>query len=307
ILRQAAANAFHDAAEIYPQPQCPPQTRRKILEELLGWSCGSEPNTSHLWLDDESVSKKRVLGKSTCSLEAENCLGASFFFKRGHVSRGNGNKLFPTIAYQLAGHLPEIPKAVAKDPTILDRSLMVQLQKLIIEPGQHSSPRRTMVVVIDGLDECEGKDIQQEILRSIDIAIQKGLPLRFFIASRPEPHISGIFGSTGLAGSHCPVNIQRLFDEVRLYLKNNFAKICQKHEETMAMVSQPWPSPADLEHLVQKSSGYFIYASTVIRFIDDKNFQPTERHKVIMGIPAESPEDESPFGALDQLYIQILS
>jgi hypothetical protein len=72
----------------------------------------------------------------------------------------------------------------------------------------------------------------------------------------------------------------------------------------MAMVPHPWPAALVISRLVDKSSGYFIYASTVIKFIDDKYFRPTEHLEIIMGI-AES-DSESPFAALDQLYTQIL-
>ncbi|KAJ7859093.1 hypothetical protein B0H14DRAFT_2577460 [Mycena olivaceomarginata] len=47
----------------------------------------------------------------------------------------------------------------------------------------------------------------------------------------------------------------------------------------MVMVRYPWPSQEIVEDLVWKSSGYFIYASTVVKFVDDKNFRPTERLK----------------------------
>ncbi|KAJ7892025.1 hypothetical protein B0H13DRAFT_1719727, partial [Mycena leptocephala] len=75
----------------------------------------------------------------------------------------------------------------------------------------------------------------------------------------------------------------------------------------MARVPLPWPSPGEIRNLVEKSSGYFIYASTVIKFIDDKDCRPTERLDLIIGIAlSQSPEDESPYEALDQLYMQIL-
>jgi hypothetical protein len=56
---------------------------------------------------------------------------------------------------------------------------------------------------------------------------------------------------------------------------------------------------------VEQSSGYFIYASTVIKFIDDKHFRPSDRLNLILGIT--EPGSEPPFDPLDQLYIQILS
>ncbi|KAJ7848450.1 hypothetical protein B0H14DRAFT_2356750, partial [Mycena olivaceomarginata] len=54
-----------------------------------------------------------------------------------------------------------------------------------------------------------------------------------------------------------------------------------------------------------KSSGYFIYASMVIKFIDDKSFRPTEGLEIVMGVA--EPDFESPFSELDQLYHQILA
>lgn len=74
----------------------------------------------------------------------------------------------------------------------------------------------------------------------------------------------------------------------------------------MAAVPHPWPAAQVIANLVDKSSGYFIYASTVIKFVDDKDFRPTERLQVILGISEPEPGSESPFSPLDQLYTQIL-
>jgi hypothetical protein len=194
---------------------------------------------------------------------------------------------------------------VEDNPSILDRSLSSQLQKLIIEPCQQINPRRPAVIVIDGLDECEGQDIQQEILRSIGNAIHgEYLPLRFLIASRPELHIRDIFTGPRLNRCHHPLNIEQSFADVRTYLVDEFTRIYAEHYDTMAMVPSPWPAAEVIAELVNKSSGYFIYASTVVKFIDDKDFRPTDRLRIIMGIA--KPTSESPFSSLDQLYTHIL-
>src|SRR6266576_5216889 len=58
-------------------------------------------------------------------------------------------------------------------------------------------------------------------------------------------------------------------------------------------------------HLVSKASGQFIYASTVIKFIDDDDCNPREQLDIILKLrPVNS---SSPYAQLDQLYIQILS
>ncbi|KAJ7870875.1 hypothetical protein B0H13DRAFT_1634626 [Mycena leptocephala] len=312
LLRSAAASdAFHDSAERYPQPRCHPETRTKMLGDLYKWSSETDPNSSVLWLHGPAGAGKSAIAQSFCQkLEAEGRLGASFFFKRGHPSRGTGNRLFPTAAYQLALCLPELKRAISQivedNPSILERAFCVQLQKLITEPSQQIVRARTLIIVIDGLDECEGQDIQQEILHSIGTHVKPGaLPPRFLVASRPEPHIREMFESAALTKIHRPVNMNQSFDDVRKYLFDEFARIHREHPATMSAVSFPWPSKEIIDNLVSKSSGYFIYASTVIKFIDDKNCRPTKRLDAVVGV--KQPGSGSPFAALDQLYTQILS
>ncbi|KAJ7899397.1 hypothetical protein B0H13DRAFT_1718133 [Mycena leptocephala] len=303
-----------------------------MLDVLWNWTCGIEPPTTLIledyedvhaiqlpplgkksspivWLHGPAGAGKSAIAQSLCQkLEEEGRLGASFFFKRGHPSRGHAKRLIATIAYQLALHLPDfncqISKSVESDPSLVDKSLSIQLQELIVEPCRRSTSAHPLVVVIDGLDECEDKNIQQEILHSIGHAVTKQLGLQFLVASRPEPHIHEIF--MGLLNNlHCPLNVNQSFEDVRKYLLDEFARIYQEHCATMAMVPEPWPSPEIIHDLGEKSSGYFIYASTIIKFIDDKNFRPTERLLVITGMA--EPHFGVPFAALDQLYTQILS
>jgi hypothetical protein len=100
------------------------------------------------------------------------------------------------------------------------------------------------------------------------------------------------------------LNVNQSFEDVRQYLLDEFAQIHQDHWATMAMVPAPWPSPEIIDDLVEKSSGYFIYASIVIKFIDDKNFRPTERLAVIMGM--KEPCFGVSFAAPDQLLLKFL-
>ncbi|KAJ7845473.1 hypothetical protein B0H13DRAFT_2409698, partial [Mycena leptocephala] len=336
LYRAAAGDATHNSEDRFPQPRCHPNTRKKMLDVLWNWTCGIEPPTNLIFEDDESGDDrskhdssssdihsspivwlhgpagagKSAIMQSLCQkLEDEGSLGACFFFKRGHSSRGHPKKLFATLAYQLALCLPDlnhhISKSVESDPSLLDKSLSIQLQKLIVEPWQIYAPTRTLVVVIDGLDECEDHINQREILCSIGRAVEEQhLSLQFLVASRPEPHIREIFMGA-LNKIYYPLNINQSFEDVRKYLLDDFARIHREHPETMAIVPHPWPSSDIIEHLVEKSSGYFIYASTVIKFVDDKNFRPTERLEVIMDI--KEHDFGLPFASLDQLYTQILS
>jgi hypothetical protein len=327
LYRAAAGDATHDSEDRFRQPRCHPKTRTKMLDVLKNWACGIEPRKTWnndessesssddksspiLWLHGPAGAGKSAIAQTLCqNLEEEGCLGASFFFKRGHPSRGHAKRLFATVAYQLALVLPNlnhhISQSVENNPSFVDKSLSIQLRKLIVEPCRQNTSTRTLVVVIDGLDECEDQKVQQEILCLIGRAVnEQQLPLRFLIVSRPESHIREIFTGT-LNSIHCPLNIQQSFEDVQKYLLDEFARIHRDHRATMTRIPSPWPTPEIINNLVDTSSGYFIYASTIIKFVDDKNFRPTERLAIITGIT--EPLSESLFASLDQLYTQILS
>jgi hypothetical protein len=260
-----------------------------------------------LWVHGPAGAGKSAIMTSLAErLENEGCLGGAFFFKRGHPMRGNAKALFVTIALQLAVHSqqlkPRILHVVEENPTLVDRSIATQLQELILKPclGLKSPP---WVIIIDGLDECEGHNVQQEMLRVIGDSTQHPTPLRFIIASRPEAHIREVLETSSFSSLYHKFNIESSFEDVRTYLVSEFARIHCEHS-TLIAVTQPWPSEEVINCLVNKSSGYFIYAHTVIKFVDDKNFRPTQRLGAIENPTGNNPQ--TPFDALDELYRQIL-
>ncbi|KAJ6465446.1 hypothetical protein C8R45DRAFT_1174019 [Mycena sanguinolenta] len=144
-----------------------------------------------------------------------------------------------------------------------------------------------------------------ELLHAIRIASSHSpLFLRFIVASRPEPYIHEVFESPVYSDVHRSFNVEQSFDDVRKYLSDEFARIHREHR-TMANIPLPWPLPDILEKLVRKSSGHFIYASTIIKFIDYKNYRPTQQLAVVQD--ANSTSSQSAFDPLDQLYMTILS
>ncbi|KAF7364390.1 NACHT domain-containing protein [Mycena sanguinolenta] len=312
LLHSAVAlAALHDSGESFPQPKCHPETRTKILDDLQKWSLEKSSEESILWLyGPAGAGKSAIMQTFARQLHSANRLGGSFFFKRGHATRGDGKALFTTIAYQLALGVSwlkaPISRMVENDPSLIARSIDTQLQKLISEPSQLHTDDDTenpVIIVIDGLDECEGHVVQEEILRAIrNSTSQYPIPLRFIVASRSEPHIRELFESPLYRGAYRAFNVEQSFEDVRTYLRDEFARIHSEHR-TMATIPGPWPAPNILEELVSKSSGHFIYASTVIKFIDDKNHRPTERLAVVQG----NTQSDSAFDALDDLYMKILS
>ncbi|KAF8984542.1 hypothetical protein BDQ17DRAFT_1499330 [Cyathus striatus] len=65
-----------------------------------------------------------------------------------------------------------------------------------------------------------------------------------------------------------------------------------------------WPSESDLKILVQKSSGQFIYASTVIKYITNDRCDPCDSLNTIIDLKMG---DTAPYVQLDALYTHIIS
>ena len=192
------------------------------------------------------------------------------------------------------------------DPTLHTKSMNVQLQTLIVDAFKDLSPlpQRSYLVIIDGLDECHDKVIQQLILRLLCEAITvHNLPLRFLIGSRPESHIRDIFDQESLYTVTRRVVLDETFDpgrDIRVFLQDGFAKIRAKNS-ILSHVEQPWPEEGIIDLLVQRSSGQFIYAATVLKFVGADFRSPTKLLALVL------KPDPTAFSDLDQLYTQILS
>ncbi|KAJ7235990.1 hypothetical protein C8J57DRAFT_138872 [Mycena rebaudengoi] len=322
LHRAVALSAMHDPADSYTQPQCHPETRADMLAELMSWCTNSASpslnrqqvtqNTPVLWLHGPAgAGKSAVMRTLSQQLAAAGKLGASFFFKRGNSTQGNADTLFATLAYQLAlSNISQLKSSISQivenDPSLVARSMKVQLERLVLEPCRSLRESESLTILVDGLDECDGHSVQEEILQLIASCFRKQPPpVKFILASRPEPHIREVFEGSFFLGLHECFNIQQSYEDIEKYLRAEFKRIYCEHHRTMANVPKPWPADKLLKKLIQNSSGYFIYAHTVIRFIDDKNFRPPERLQVI--VENLKTEFDSPYGALDQLYKDILA
>ncbi|KAJ7848541.1 hypothetical protein B0H13DRAFT_2285274 [Mycena leptocephala] len=311
LSRGIALDALYNSAERFPQPRCHPDTRTELLTKLYHWVTDPSITRSIHWLHGPAGAGKSAVMQTLCEqLQDTGQICGSFFFKRGDQMRGNAKVLFATLAYQLAIRQHELKAMVSlnveMDPSVLGRGMDVQLCTLIVEPCKWLQNNSPPVLLIDGLDECEGHHIQREIIHLIQSTMNgRFRGLRILVASRTEAHIKETFEEECFREVTDFTNIQQSLEDIRTYLHNEFLRIHCKHY-TMKNIPTPWPTPQILEMLVGRSSGYFIYASTVIKFVDDEYSRPSKQLDSVVQnvVPHDS---ESPFATLDQLYMQILS
>ena len=305
--------AIHDSAERNPPPNCHADTRKAVRKIILDWI--QSEVSSFFWLYGPAGAGKTAILQAIAELlcspspSGQN-FGGSFFFSRGKHGRDQGQFLFSTIAYQLALKVPglrqHINRIMKSDPSLHTKSMGVQLQKLIVDAFKclSSLPQRSYLVIRDGLDECHDKRMQQSILQLLceSIRIHK-LPLRFLVGSRPESHIRDCFDRESLYAITNRVVLDEKFhpgEDIRIFLRHGFAKICADNSIMSHM--EQWPGEGIIDLLVQRSSGQFIYAATVLKFVGADFCSPRKQLELVL-----KRADPTALSDLDQLYTQILS
>jgi len=304
-------------------PKCHPKTRVAVINRLISWAKGEiDFETLILWLYGAAGAGKSAIAQSLAEIcEKYGRLLATFFFCKTAVEHSNIDRFVATIAYQIACAVsplcPLIEEVLRHDPMIFHKSIDTQLLRLIIEPLQrlHSTgfdfKDSPSVIVIDGLDECQGTDLQSGILRSLVAAFRDSpLRIRILIASRPEVHLKFTFNSSSV---HPHISRLALSDEysakedIFQFLEDSFDKIRREHP-LASYIPPSWPSVGVIHELTWKSSGQFIVASTTVKYVGgDPRQLPHRRLDVIRRLQLPKGEMDMPYAELNSLYHHVLS
>ncbi|TEB30434.1 hypothetical protein FA13DRAFT_1733743 [Coprinellus micaceus] len=325
LLEHSAPNALHNSRHRFDPPKCDDDTRVEVIGELVSWIQDRDSPTRLLCMTGAAGSGKSALQQSVAEkCEKVEILGSSFFFSSTDHTRNNTRRLITTISYQLGLTSPTlrdfIIAAVEKDSLISTKSMGAQIDALIVEPlamlrrlpdGEALLKALPHAILIDGLDECLGKERQAELL----MAIQEGfldrpwIPFRVFIASRPEWAIRTAIEPHGhLHALVYHIRLSEKYDataDIRRTLRRKLGAIGNRSSDPRARRSL-WPSEEDLEMLVEAASGQCVYADTIMRYICDRHSSPVERLRVVLTWRPDEGQRARPFAALDFLYTNIL-
>ena len=312
--RCSPSAAFNSAARFDP-PRCAESTRQRIIQAIEEWINGDEEDASVFWLYGGAGAGKSALAQSLSEKFQRKELAASFFFFRGDSTRNNGDDLIPTLVSQLVSKLkgfgPFVEDRITENWDIFTKGYDIQIQELLVEPLLSLKSMDALVfpprlVVIDGLDECTHSNVQCLLLRAIARALPHiPYPLRFLVTSRPEAHIAHVFNHEP-ALQTIPIQRYNLSDDpdadmdIRIFLEKEFVDIRKVHR-LGKYLPLTWPGQKAISSLVERSSGHFIYASTVVRYVQSPKHRPDDRMEVILRLRL-SQEGDKPYAQLDALY-----
>ncbi|KAF8171100.1 hypothetical protein BJ912DRAFT_911739, partial [Pholiota molesta] len=328
LLNTICKGAFHDAAERGDPPRCHPRTRTAVRAELMAWiQAPPAMRKLILWMYGPAGAGKTAIAQSIAEeCEEQGLLAASFFFGRTAAGRNDASRFVATIAYQLSLSVPELSDrilaAIEKKQNIFSLSITAQMKALIIDPLKSlfdplkplppsESPPKPIFVITDGVDECgPNRDSHTTLLNALGTAVSelRHIPLLFLIASRPEFEIREAFNGDLLSPLVKSLVLDDNYnpdEDIKLYLDDTFKEIHARHLRQGDPLPSAWPAKEDVDFLVSKASGQFIFAATVIRFVNSPRHNPPMRLDIILGLLA--PGNETPFALLDALYLLILS
>ena len=183
------------------------------------------------------------------------------------------------------------------------------MERLIVNPIIQATEegeilRYPILIVIDGLDECEGAKEQCAFLRAINGAIGRySLPLYFFITSRQEGHIVN-----WLKEDRTPHRILNLDQhhietkrDIEIYICSEFERIRSVHH---IPESVGWPSQINIQMVVSKTNMLFSRALEIMGFIDQKNApSPETQLEVFLQTSGPSVTSSKPLEVLSDIQV----
>ena len=284
-------------------------TRKDVLRDIERWLKG-EQDQRIFWLNGLAGTGKSTITQTFAETTfASGELGASFFCSRDFKDRSNLQAIFPTLAFQIALQYPSfrehLLQVLKSCPDVGRESLCSQMEKLIVGPLK--ATKIPTLIIIDALDECKDDQPASAILSILSCYVDQIPNVKFFITGRPEPRIRSGFRLESLAPITEVLKLHEVKPEavdrdIELFFQTELASLARNRSD--CDLTEGWPSLLDMEILCKKAAGFFIYASTVVKFVASENDAPAERLALITSLP-ESTTEEGRSG-VDQLYIKVL-
>lgn len=313
LYQRVALNAIRNEGGRADDAKCHPGTREEVIGLIERWMDSTEVHRI-LWICGPAGGGKTAIMKTI--IERSTTRDAhivSFFFFRGDSTRKSAQPLVATLIYQLLQLDSALSEAIAErfstHPLILGTSITEQckLISMLAPTIRQSSPNTRIILLIDGLDECDvdAERSQREIVCALErLVMENDSPFRLLVTSRREAHIQMTFNQLPSPARTIFLNDEYLPEkDVWVFVTAEFDKIKVSHPLASSLPKH-WPVPSDVENVVKKSSGQFIYAATVMRYISHPSTVPTLSLERVMGIVP--PVNNSPFTNLDNIYTFIL-
>ena len=267
--------------------RCMEGTRQVLLKKIINWvaSISAKRNILHCntyWIYGLPGIGKTSLAHSICaSLHDQDQLAGAYFCRRDNPELSEPRNILPTLINKLATIFPPFRNIVAerlrKDPNITPESMKHTLFLEFIRELPRL-PQKTLVFVIDALDECGSTQSRPGILSTLTTAAAYSPWLKIIITSRPEGDIQYCFN--GLTPStHFQYDLgadKEATSDLRIFAKHRFSRVVAKR-----YLQPPWPAQSLFDSTISQAAGLFIFIETIALALEQCE-DPTELLKTTL-------------------------
>ncbi|KAM6493352.1 hypothetical protein JOM56_011486 [Amanita muscaria] len=249
VSKDALRNYFHSPPEGHPN------TRTTVHNEIGGWMDESESKKSPLlWLNGPAAVVNSVIAKIISGYQDQ--IVATFFFSTS--SDRSAATLFTTLAWQLARRIPDTRKhiiaSLKNSGSLRTSHVEKQFDSLIIQPLKKPK-HATTVPASFSTGKLGWRYAEASYKKSGSCTDQYGLVWiqGSFLPKRPTSPPQFTFTRWfQLSKSASPKNVKKILRDTLQTNSTQFAN-----------------QPCDISEFADASCGHFLYASTIVRLLDD--------------------------------------
>jgi len=246
---------------------CMEGTRKSILEQIIAWASnglGQTDGRHTYWIYGLPGIGKTSLAHSICaSLHDKEQLAGAFFCQRDDQELREPRNILPTLIRELAILFPPFRSIVAEclrnNPNVAPESKLPTLFLDFIRKLPRL-PKKTLVFVIDALDECGSPESRPGVLQVLTDTTACAPWLKVIITSRQEVDIQRFFDSpTQFPHLRCDLTTDKeITSDLRIFAEYRLNRVASSR-----FLQSPRPEPLLLDGVISRAAGLFIFIETL--------------------------------------------
>ncbi|KEP45489.1 putative vegetative incompatibility protein HET-E-1, partial [Rhizoctonia solani 123E] len=234
-------------------------TREAGLNKVLTWTQNHESSDSFMWISGQAGMGKTAIATSLCQrLDSIRALAGSFLCRRDDPGSSDPLTLINNLACEMAMNCPTYAHEVFN---------AIRLPSYL----KYISMPTTLVVIVDGLDECGDQDARGTALLKL-YEMSRLVPwLKVIVTSRPLGDLQTNFEANCSHGTVVHLQDYDAAPDIRAYMQEQLGRLAE---------TEKWPA-GSIKQLCSMSQGVFLWATLATRYIKKAVFTALPKQKML--------------------------